>query len=105
MTHALVVSNLRAMGFVRALADGAPLDLSGPDAEDAGALGADVTHADELLIVVDRLKAEKKAAERIADSLGTCTVPGRSAQSAEPRTRPKLPIWAPILRNFGRDHP
>jgi excinuclease ABC subunit A len=76
VTHALVVSNLRAMGFVRVLADGEPLDLSEAGAEDPATLGLDVTDADELLVVVDRLKVEPGAAERLADSLGTCFVEG-----------------------------
>jgi len=76
VTHALVVSNLRAMGFVRALVDGASVDLSGPEADDPTGLGADLTDATEILVVVDRLKADPGASERLADSLGTCFVEG-----------------------------
>ena len=76
VTHELVVSNLRAMGFVRLLADGAPLDVSGPEADAIEELGADVTAADELLIVVDRLRVDQSATDRLADSLGTCFVEG-----------------------------
>ena len=74
--HELVVANLRAMGFVRLLVDGDPVDLSGPEAETPEGLGRDVTAADDLLVVVDRLKVGKSAAERLADSLGTCFVEG-----------------------------
>jgi excinuclease ABC subunit A len=76
VTHALVVSNLRAMGFVRALVDGEAVDLSGPEAENPAELGVDVTAADEILVVVDRLKVAPEASERLADSLGTCFVEG-----------------------------
>ena len=76
ITHELIVSNLRALGFVRLLVDGEAVDVSEPDASDAAALGRDVTAADELLVVVDRLKADPTEAERLADSLGTCFVEG-----------------------------
>jgi len=76
VTHELMVSNLRAMGFMRLLADGVPLDISGGDAVDAESLGVDVSAARELLVVVDRLKVESGASDRLADSLGTCFVEG-----------------------------
>ncbi|HET8656771.1 MAG TPA: hypothetical protein VFL93_14710, partial [Longimicrobiaceae bacterium] len=49
VTHALVVENLRALGFVRVLADGEELHLDDLPAD------ADLTRARELLVVVDRL--------------------------------------------------
>jgi excinuclease ABC subunit A len=76
LTHQAVVENLRAMGFVRLLADGELADLSGPDATDVGSLGHDLTAAEELLVVVDRLKVDPDDRERLADSLGTCFVEG-----------------------------
>jgi excinuclease ABC subunit A len=76
VTHPLVVSNLRAMGFVRVLVDGASFDLAGPEAGDPAELGTDVTAADEILVVVDRLKVDPASRERLADSLGTCFVEG-----------------------------
>jgi excinuclease ABC subunit A len=76
VTHALIVSNLRAMGFVRVLADGVALDVSGPEAEDVARAGVDLTAASELLVVVDRVKADRAGAGRLADSLGTCFVEG-----------------------------
>jgi len=76
ITHALVVSNLRAMGFVRLLVDGEQVDLGGAEAEDSARLGVDVTAAEELLVIVDRLKVDPSEAERLADSLGTCFVEG-----------------------------
>ncbi len=72
VTHSLVVSNLRAMGFVRAVVDGEAVDLTDAAATDPGALGHDLTSAREVLVVVDRLKIGADAAERLADSLGTC---------------------------------
>ncbi|MEM7414531.1 MAG: excinuclease ABC subunit UvrA [Gemmatimonadota bacterium] len=74
--HELVVTNLRAMGFVRLLADGEAVDLSGPDADTPETLGRDLAVARELLVVVDRLKVDPEARERLADSLGTCFVEG-----------------------------
>ena len=76
VTHELMVSNLRAMGFMRLLADGESLDISGDDASDAETLGVDVAEARELLVVVDRLKVASSASDRLADSLGTCFVEG-----------------------------
>ncbi|MDH3269791.1 MAG: excinuclease ABC subunit UvrA [Gemmatimonadota bacterium] len=76
ITHELVVSNLLAMGFVRVMIDGDPVDLSGPGAETTEGLGLDVTAADEILVVVDRLKVDPEEADRLADSLGTCFVEG-----------------------------
>lgn len=74
--HELVVTNLRAMGFVRLLADGETVDLSGPDADTPETLGRDLTASHELLVVVDRLKVDPDERERLADSLGTCFVEG-----------------------------
>jgi excinuclease ABC subunit A len=76
ITHELVVANLRAMGFVRLLVDGDPVDLSVEEADTPGGLGRDVTAADELLVVVDRLKVDPGDSERLADSLGTCFMEG-----------------------------
>ncbi|MGD2046797.1 MAG: excinuclease ABC subunit UvrA, partial [Gemmatimonadota bacterium] len=76
VTHELVVSNLRAMGFVRVLVDGESVDLSGEGADKPETLGFDVTATDEILIVVDRLKVDPDDQGRLADSLGTCFVEG-----------------------------
>jgi len=72
VTHPLVVSNLRAMGFVRALVEGETIDLTLPEAEDPVALGHDLTAEGEVLVVVDRLKASRDIRDRLADSLSTC---------------------------------
>ncbi len=72
VTHALVISNLRAMGFVRALVDGETIDLTLPEAEDPVALGHDLSAEGEVLVVVDRLKVAADIRDRLADSLATC---------------------------------
>jgi excinuclease ABC subunit A len=76
ITHETVVSNLRALGFVRLLVDGDAADLAGPEADTPEGLGMDVTAASELLVIVDRLKGDPDQADRLADSLGTCFVEG-----------------------------
>jgi excinuclease ABC subunit A len=76
VTHELVVSNLRAMGFVRILANGDPVDLSSEDAVRVEGLGLDVTAMDEILVVVDRLTVDRDGRDRLADSLSTCFVEG-----------------------------
>ena len=70
VTHALVVENLRALGFVRVLADGAELHLEElPE-------GTDLTRAGELLVVVDRIRVDAEQSGRLADSLGTAFTEG-----------------------------
>ena len=54
LTHEAVVENLRALGFVRVLADGTPHHLDDLPA------GLDLTRAAELLVVVDRLTARTR---------------------------------------------
>ena len=65
LTHDAVVENLRALGFVRVLADGSPHHL------DELPPGLDFTRAGELLVVVDRLVAEPAAAGRMAEAVAT----------------------------------
>jgi excinuclease ABC subunit A len=65
LTHAAVVENLRALGFMRVVADGSPFhldDLPG---------GLDLTRANELLVAVDRMTAEPAAGPRLTESLAT----------------------------------
>src|SRR5512146_1729106 len=76
INHAGIVENLRAMGFVRVMADGRMLDVAEPGAEDAASLGMDLAHCDDLLVVVDRLTVRAEERERIADSIGTAFVQG-----------------------------
>ncbi|HEX8245592.1 MAG TPA: excinuclease ABC subunit UvrA, partial [Longimicrobium sp.] len=67
VTHALVVENLRALGFLRVRADGRDLHLD--DLADEPSV--DLTKAKELLVVVDRLRVDRTDTERLADSLQT----------------------------------
>ncbi len=76
VTHELVVENLKAMGFLRVLADGQTVDLGTGDAADPDVLGVNLTDAEELMVVVDRLKASPEVRDRLADSLGTAFAEG-----------------------------
>jgi excinuclease ABC subunit A len=71
VTHDVVVENLRAQGFVRVAADGRVLHL----ADDASRL-PDLTTADELLVVVDRLSASPDSRGRISDAIATAFAEG-----------------------------
>jgi len=66
VTHAVVMENLRAQGFVRVSVDGRVLHLDEVDAE-----GLDLTRVRELLVVVDRLTVSPEANGRLADAVGT----------------------------------
>jgi excinuclease ABC subunit A len=63
LTHQAVVENLRALGFVRVIADGVPHHL------DELPAGLDLTGAAELLVVVDRLVADAASSGRLAESV------------------------------------
>jgi excinuclease ABC subunit A len=65
LTHAAVVENLKALGFMRVLADGAPFRL------DELPQGLDLTAVDELLVAVDRLASDPAGASRLAEAIGT----------------------------------
>src|SRR5690606_9374643 len=71
ISHATVVENLRALGFMRVLVGSDTLDLAEPGAEDPARLGHDLAGAEELLVVVDRVIVRADGRERIADSVGT----------------------------------
>ena len=63
LTHSAVVENLRALGFVRVVADGSPLHLDELPAE------LDFTAVSELLVVVDRLVAEPGTVGRMCEAI------------------------------------
>ncbi|HEX6406120.1 MAG TPA: excinuclease ABC subunit UvrA, partial [Gemmatimonadales bacterium] len=65
LTHGAVVENLRALGFVRVLADGTPHHLSELPSE------LDLTRVGELLVVVDRLVAEPGSVGRMCEAIAT----------------------------------
>jgi excinuclease ABC subunit A len=63
--HALIVENLRALGFVRLVVDGVAQHLDQlPD-------GLDLAAATEAIVVVDRLAVEPGQAGRIAEAIAT----------------------------------
>jgi len=70
LAHSAVVENLRALGFVRVIADGAPHHL------DELPETIDLTRAGELLIVVDRLVAEPPTLGRLCESIATAFAEG-----------------------------
>src|SRR3954467_14837965 len=65
LTHGAVVENLRALGFVRVLADGTPHHL----AELPPTL--DLTRVSELLVVVDRLVGDPGSIGRLCEAIAT----------------------------------
>ena len=100
--HDLVVSNLRELGFVRLLVDGVQVDISGPDADQPDDFTVDLTKAEELLVIVDRIKTDPHDIGRLADSLGTCFVEGEgeaivlfSADRNEGEGKTAFPLRAP----------
>jgi excinuclease ABC subunit A len=65
LAHEAVVENLRALGFVRVLADSEVHRL------DELPAGLDLTRAQELLVVVDRLTAAPAVAGRLSEAVAT----------------------------------
>ena len=65
LTHATVVENLRAMGFVRVVADGTPSHLEELPEQ------LDLTRCQELLVLVDRLTSGPGAVPRLVEALAT----------------------------------
>jgi excinuclease ABC subunit A len=89
LAHPAVVENLRALGFVRILADGNPYHLDELPSQ------LDLTRVGELLIVVDRLVAESASMGRVGEAIATAFSEGEgvavvlagSGGSGEPRFR------------------
>src|SRR6185503_7959871 len=65
LTHATVVENLRALGFVRVVADGTPMHLDDLPAH------LDLTAVEELLVTVDRLAGGPASAARLSEAVAT----------------------------------
>jgi excinuclease ABC subunit A len=63
LTHSAVVENLRALGFMRVIADGVPHHL-----EDLPP-SLDLTRTGELLVVVDRIRADPENVGRLCESI------------------------------------
>jgi len=97
VTHAVVVENLRAQGFLRVVADGRVLHV-----DDFAAEQVDVTRVGELTVVVDRLTASPEMRGRIAEAVSTafregegdCVVvhPPDGTAGAPPVTRRPSPV-------------
>ena len=71
VTHAVVVENLRAQGFLRVSVDGEVLHL-----DDLGARKIDLRRAKEVLVVVDRLTVARAISGRLSDAIGTAFADG-----------------------------
>jgi excinuclease ABC subunit A len=76
VTHQAMVENLRALGFVRLLADGTAYHLD----ELPGRL--DLTEVTELLVVVDRVMLGNGAAGRLTEALATAFAEGEGTAVA-----------------------
>ena len=93
-THAQLVENLLAMGFVRVMVEGAaggragaaPRGGAGPELLRLEELppGLDLGKAARVLVVVDRLAAAEGNAERLADSVATAFTQGDGTAVAVP---------------------
>ncbi|MHB8837802.1 MAG: excinuclease ABC subunit UvrA, partial [Gemmatimonadaceae bacterium] len=66
VSHAVAVENLRAEGFVRVVADGAPYHV-----DDLAGATPDLTTCDEVLVVADRLVADVATRTRLTDAIET----------------------------------
>jgi len=66
VTHAAVVENLRAQGFLRVIADGRLLHV-----DDFAAERIDLTKVGELVVVVDRLTTNDELRSRMAEAVAT----------------------------------
>ncbi|MFI5312320.1 MAG: excinuclease ABC subunit A, partial [Gemmatimonadales bacterium] len=84
VTHGQVVENLKAKGFVRVVVDGEAVHL------DELPPGTNLTKADELLVVADRLVVSAEARSRFTEAYEIAMVEGDGeavalAESREPR--------------------
>ena len=87
VSHEALARNLRAMGFARALADGAMVDLG-----DMNGQAPDLAAAESVLVVVDRVKVPAAPSadwsSRLADSLAACFREGEGEAVALPAGAP-----------------
>jgi excinuclease ABC subunit A len=84
VTHAQIVENLKAKGFVRVVADGATLHL------DELASKTNLAKATELLVVADRLVVAPEERSRFADAFETAFVEGDGDAIAMTASGPPL---------------
>ncbi len=91
VTHAQIVENLKAKGFVRVVADGEPMHL------DELAPKTNLSKARELLVVADRLAVSIAERSRFADAFETAFMEGDGdavaliADAASPASGLRLP--------------
>ena len=71
VTHKVVVENLRAQGFLRVSVDGEVLHL-----DDLASHKIDLPRAKEVLVIVDRLTADRAISGRLSDAVGTAFADG-----------------------------
>ena len=76
LAHPAVVENLRALGFVRVIADGTPYHL------DELPEGLDLTRAAELLVVVDRLGGTAGSLGRLSEAIAVAFQEGEGVALA-----------------------
>ncbi len=69
-SHQAIVENLVALGFVRAVADGTPIELERCPSD------LDLTAVTDLLVVVDRLTVGTAARARLTESIATAFAEG-----------------------------
>ncbi|MEJ2540020.1 MAG: excinuclease ABC subunit UvrA [Gemmatimonadota bacterium] len=114
VSHLRVAENLKALGFLRLLADGVPVDLALEEAGTPSGAGVDLGKADEILVVVDRLRSGADGLqERLADSVYTCFQEGEGecvVLLATPRSGEDVPADLPDRMRFTEhfrcpDHP
>ncbi|HEY5060247.1 MAG TPA: excinuclease ABC subunit UvrA, partial [Gemmatimonadaceae bacterium] len=96
VTHEVLVENLRAQGFVRIAVDGVVKHL-----DELATEAVDLTFANQLLVVVDRLTVGDEARGRLADALGTAFREGDGEAVilfTEPVKTPLAPRASTLLR-------
>ena len=71
VTHEVVVENLRAQGFLRVALDNVVFHL-----DELAQSKRDITRANEVLVVVDRLSVSLDTAGRLSDAVGTAFAEG-----------------------------
>jgi excinuclease ABC subunit A len=71
VTHATILENLRALGFLRVLAGDDLIDLESPELADPDQPAVDLAAVEDLLVVADRLILRGDMRERLADSIAT----------------------------------
>jgi len=76
ISHALIIENLRALGFVRVRVDQRMLEIDSTEAVSPESAGVDFAGAEELLVVVDRIQVRAELRDRFADSVGTAMTEG-----------------------------